>query len=378
MPSVQRGTVTRRGKRWLVRWYDEAGARRARGGFETRSAALDWLNGTLSEVNALRRGERVAVADIPTVAELVERFLATHEVDPATTDKLRYELKHAIRAFGDERVDQLRTPELAAWRATLPARSRHQLFRSFRQVLEQAVTWQMIERNPSDRIRNRRVKLDEDREIRPFASWDEVEAIAAELEPRVPGPPDLPRRHGHEARGGPRAGVEGHRPEGRRWRRSSGCTPRAERSRARSRTASAGGCRSGRRCSRRWRTTRAGSTRRLCSPATTAATSSTRRSGCATGHPRFRRPGIEHRSVYTCRHTFAAWSIAAGVQLFYLSGSWARRVAQIDTTYGHLVPDSEEYLRGLLDKYDDNAVIAARNEDESEREKPPAAFGDWA
>ena len=27
-------------------------------------------------------------------------------------------------------------------------------------------------------------------------------------------------------------------------------------------------------------------------------------------------------------------------------------VAQIDTTYGHLVPDSEEYLRGLLDTYD--------------------------
>ena len=27
-------------------------------------------------------------------------------------------------------------------------------------------------------------------------------------------------------------------------------------------------------------------------------------------------------------------------------------VAQIDATYGHLVPDSEEYLRGLLDRYD--------------------------
>ena len=27
-------------------------------------------------------------------------------------------------------------------------------------------------------------------------------------------------------------------------------------------------------------------------------------------------------------------------------------VTQIDQTYGHLVPDSEEYLRGLLDDYD--------------------------
>jgi hypothetical protein len=28
-------------------------------------------------------------------------------------------------------------------------------------------------------------------------------------------------------------------------------------------------------------------------------------------------------------------------------------VAQIDATYGHLLPDSEDYLRGLLDAYDD-------------------------
>ncbi|HEU6443465.1 MAG TPA: hypothetical protein VFL61_00250 [Gaiellaceae bacterium] len=28
-------------------------------------------------------------------------------------------------------------------------------------------------------------------------------------------------------------------------------------------------------------------------------------------------------------------------------------VAQIDQVYGHLLPDSEEYLRGLLDAYDD-------------------------
>jgi len=27
-------------------------------------------------------------------------------------------------------------------------------------------------------------------------------------------------------------------------------------------------------------------------------------------------------------------------------------VTQIDATYRHLVPDSEEYLRGLLDAYD--------------------------
>jgi integrase len=63
--------------------------------------------------------------------------------------------------------------------------------------------------------------------------------------------------------------------------------------------------------------------------------------------PALKAAGIEHRSVSTCRHTFAAWSIRAGVQLFYLSRIMGTSVAQIDKTYGHLVPDSEEYLRGL-------------------------------
>jgi hypothetical protein len=40
------------------------------------------------------------------------------------------------------------------------------------------------------------------------------------------------------------------------------------------------------------------------------------------------------------------------VQLFYLARIMRTSVAMIDQTYGHLLPDSEEYLRGLLDNYD--------------------------
>jgi integrase len=68
--------------------------------------------------------------------------------------------------------------------------------------------------------------------------------------------------------------------------------------------------------------------------------------------PALRAAGIEHRRVYDTRHTFAAWSIRAGVQLFYLSRIMGTSVAPIDATYGHIVPDSEEYLRGVLDTYD--------------------------
>ena len=37
-------------------------------------------------------------------------------------------------------------------------------------------------------------------------------------------------------------------------------------------------------------------------------------------------------------------------------------VAQIDATYGHLVPDSEEYLRGLLANYYDHNAAIGRSE----------------
>ena len=60
----------------------------------------------------------------------------------------------------------------------------------------------------------------------------------------------------------------------------------------------------------------------------------------------------EHRRVYDCRHTFASWAIAGGVQLFYLARIMGTSVAQIDAAYGHLLPDSEDYLRGLLDAFD--------------------------
>lgn len=41
-----------------------------------------------------------------------------------------------------------------------------------------------------------------------------------------------------------------------------------------------------------------------------------------------------------------------GVSLFYLARLMGSSVEQIDRTYGHLLPESEDYLRGLLDDFD--------------------------
>jgi hypothetical protein len=40
------------------------------------------------------------------------------------------------------------------------------------------------------------------------------------------------------------------------------------------------------------------------------------------------------------------------VQLFYLSRVMGTSVAMIGATYGHLVSDSDDYMRRLLDSYD--------------------------
>lgn len=359
MPARQRGQTVKRGTSWGARWYDETNARRYRGGFATKSDARAWVDDKVDEVERLRNGEIARSEDIPTVTELVDRFLVTHEVDPATTDKLRYELKHATREFGDERIDQLRTPDLAAWRATLPARSRHQLFSAFRQVLEQAVTWQLIDRNPTDRIRNRRVKLDESREMLPFASWDEVEAIAAELLPAYRVLPVF------------LVGT-GMRPEealALEWsdvdKQSAVASVERVHSQGRTKPCKKSD-RQRRRVPLRARVLEAldEHPRRLGSPLVFPGHDGgyLKQGTWRARHwdSALRAAGIEHRGTYACRHTFAAWSIAAGVQLFYLSRIMGTSVAQIDQTYGHLVPDSEDYLRGLLDNYDELPSVAAR------------------
>ena len=220
-----------------------------------------------------------------------------------------------------------------------------------RQVLEQAVTWELIDRNPSDRIVNRRVKLDQERNTQPFASWEEVDAVSAELLPHYRAIPAFlvearacdPRRRSRSS------GVTSTRgTPSRRWSGSSQGRTKAYKKSTRQK----------RRVPLRGRVLEAlrQHPRRLDSRLVFP------------GHdgdylkqmtfrqvhwtPALRAAGVEHRRVYDCRHTFATWAIAAGVQLFYLSRIMGTSITMIDQHYGHLVPDSEDYLRGLLDTYD--------------------------
>src|SRR5918996_2310793 len=148
-----------------------------RGGFVSERDAAEALE---RELERLRRKRRVSRS--LTLAELVEVYLAQHDVEPVTIEKLRWLLAKAVVVFGERPVGELRSEELAAWRIALSPGYRFDATQALRQVLARAVVWGMIDVNPA--------KLGVDnpsprgREQRPFESWAELDAVAANLPPR--------------------------------------------------------------------------------------------------------------------------------------------------------------------------------------------------
>ena len=79
-----------------------------------------------------------------TLAELVDEYLAQHDAEPVTIEKLRWLLGKALAAFGDRRLSELRPHEIAAWRMTITPGHRFEATQALRQVLARAVVWQML------------------------------------------------------------------------------------------------------------------------------------------------------------------------------------------------------------------------------------------
>jgi hypothetical protein len=108
--GLQRSTVVGvplpDGRPWLQ-------ARSARG-FACEQDARDALE---RELDRVRREGRISRS--LTLAELVETYLAQHDVQPVTIEKLRYLLGKATAVFGDRRIGELTSQEIAAWRMRL-------------------------------------------------------------------------------------------------------------------------------------------------------------------------------------------------------------------------------------------------------------------
>jgi hypothetical protein len=123
---IQQGQVfelKRRGRdgepRWAYRYRAGGrGSRRIqRGGFASEHDAIDALERAFDR---LRREQRIPRS--LTLAELVDVYLAQHDVQPVTIEKLRWLLGKAIAVFGDRRIGELTSQEIAEWRmAVSPA-----------------------------------------------------------------------------------------------------------------------------------------------------------------------------------------------------------------------------------------------------------------
>ncbi|MGH3085645.1 MAG: tyrosine-type recombinase/integrase, partial [Gaiellaceae bacterium] len=148
-----------------------------RGGFASERDAAEALE---RELERLRR-ERRTWSSL-TLAELVDVYLAQHDVEPVTIEKLRWLLGKAVAVFGERPVGELRSEQLAAWRIALSPGYRFDATQALRQVLARAVVWGMIDVNPAklgvDNPSPRR------REQRPFESWAELDAVSANLSAR--------------------------------------------------------------------------------------------------------------------------------------------------------------------------------------------------
>jgi len=359
MPSLQRGSVVKRGRKWAARYYDENSERRFRGGFDTKTDARAWVDDKAKEVSALRRGDPVAVKrqTIPTLAELVDEYLAVHSAEANTLRTLRERLRPAVARFGDLRVDRLVVAEIAAWRKTLPERSAHAMHKALRQVLNYAVAAKIIDENPSKAVPNPEPKR---RELPVFQTLAEVEAVADELSPTFRPIPlfaaltglrteewlALERRDVDRASGVVhvrRVFTDGQVKLYGKQTRSLRTVPLP----LRAAVALDGlpprldtpllfpGVKGGHLNLHEWR-------RKQWAPALRAA-------------------GLEHRGPYTLRHTFASWAIAAGVSLFDLSRLMGTSVEQLDKVYGHLLADSLERARTALDTFVAGAEARAQN-----------------
>src|SRR6266540_1969120 len=109
-----------------------------RGGFASERDARDALE---RELERLRRERQIPRS--LTLAELVGTYLAQHDVQPVTIEKLRYLLSKATAVFGDRKIGELTSQEIAQWRMNLSPGDRFEATQTLRQVLHRAVAWGM-------------------------------------------------------------------------------------------------------------------------------------------------------------------------------------------------------------------------------------------
>src|SRR5829696_6822467 len=131
--------LTRRGSdgspRWAYRYRvgGRTSKRIQRGGFKSEQAAIEALERAPERLQRER-----GLVEAPPLRDLVDVYLAQHDGEPETVEKLRWLLGKAVGTFGHRRISQLRPAEIAGWRMTIPGGHRFDATQALRQVLARA------------------------------------------------------------------------------------------------------------------------------------------------------------------------------------------------------------------------------------------------
>ena len=258
-----------------------------------------------------------------------------------------------VRAeFSDRHPDSLRRIELEDWRESLPPGSRHGVFRVFRQALTWGVARGLVERNASDGIRNPKRNRHERREVAPFESWDEVDAVAAELDSRYAAIPVFAVGTGLR----PEEWIGLHRSDIDREARSVSVRRRFVGGELKDGGKTPGSVRTVPLRQLVLDALDAMPTRidtPILFPAPRGGYIDLEKFRHREWAPALRAAGIKHRRVYDCRHTFATWAIESGdVQLWYLATIMGTSVTQLEDTYARWLTRTDERLRAAFDAYD--------------------------
>lgn len=326
---------------WAYRYRFEGrgSARPQVGGFATRAEAEASLRKVLDRIGP--GGGRATT----TLSDLVKDFLEIHQAAPVTIEKLRWLLGKATVTLGEKRLADLSPKDVYAWRLTVPEGHRYEATQALRQVLNRAVEWGLIDFNPAKRgIRNAPRRP---REKRPFESWQEIEAVAAEL-----GRPYGPMVIFGAATGLRPSELFGLERRDIDLRLGVVYVRRAFANGALKQTKT--------RLSNRAVPLQAKALEALdqlvpsdnpilfSSPR--GSRTDFRNFGRRYWNPAQRAAGVEPlRDLYDLRHTYVTFALRAGVPVFAVSRFIGSSIAMVDQHYGHLANDSRQHAVSLLD-----------------------------
>jgi integrase len=273
----------------------------------------------------------------------VDEYLEMHQAAPIA--KLRWLLGKATAELGERRLADLSPRDVYAWRFSVPEGHRFEATQALRQVLNRAVAWGLLDYNPAKLgVPNpgRRAK-----EKRPFESWRQVEAVAAQLG-QVYGPMVIfaaatglrpSELFGLEQRDVDRQArvvyVRRAYANGRLKHTKTRLSNRAVPLQAKALEAL---------------DRLPASSNPILFPNMRGGRIDFRIFGRRHWRPAQIKAGIDPvRGLYDLRHTYATFALRAGVPVFAVSRFMGSSIAMIDRHYGHLAHDSREHAVALLD-----------------------------